>query len=169
MNEQFPLPELSTDKDFAGESFAPIYTTTVTVSGGEAAHGRASGKARSDDGVLDIDLRMPAELGGDGRGTNPEQLLAAGFAACFHGALSVVARQEALDPAAISIETTVAFGRDPEDGGYLLQVDLVVKWPGIDPEIAAPLLEQADALCPYARMASRGTPTTITLDSHGRR
>ncbi|MEU9292011.1 Ohr family peroxiredoxin [Streptomyces sp. NPDC048275] len=165
MTEQIRLPNLSTDKDFDGESFAPIYTTTVTVSGGMASHGRASGKARSSDGALDLDLRMPAELGGDGRGTNPEQLFAAGFAACFHGALSLVARQAALDPAAISVEATVAFGRDPGDGGYLLHVDLVVKWPDVDPEIAAPLLEKADSLCPYARMAWQGTPTTITLAS----
>ena len=159
------LPNLSTKKDFDGDSFAPIYTTTVTVSGGAAAHGRASGRARSDDGVLDLDLRMPAELGGDGEGTNPEQLFAAAFAACFHGALSLVARQAGLVPVPISVEATVAFGRDPEDGGYLLHVDLVVKWPGIDPEIAAPLLEKADSLCPYARMAWQGTPTTVTLAS----
>ena len=165
MNEQIRLPVLSTDKDFDGESFAPIYTTTVTVSGGVASHGRASGRALSDDGLLDLNLRMPAELGGDGQGTNPEQLFAAGFAACFHGALSLVARQAALDPAAISVDATVAFGRDPEDGGYLLCVDLVVKWPGIDSEVASPLLKKADSLCPYARMAWQGTPTTITLAS----
>lgn len=105
---------------------------------------------------------MPAELGGDGQGTDPEQLFAAGFAACFHGALSLVARQAALGPVPISVDATVAFGRDPEDGGYLLHVGLVVKWPGIDPEIAALLLEKADSLCPYARMAWHGTPTTIT-------
>ncbi|MFD8692873.1 Ohr family peroxiredoxin [Streptomyces sp. NPDC059651] len=163
MTEQIQLPNLSTEKDFDGESFSAIYSTAVTVSGGAAAHGRASGRARSADGVLDLDLRMPAELGGDGQGTNPEQLFAAGFAACFHGALSLVARQEELDPAVISVEATVAFGRDPGDGGYLLRVGLEVKWPGVDPEIAAPLLEKADSLCPYARMAWRGTPTTITL------
>ncbi|MFF3517752.1 Ohr family peroxiredoxin [Streptomyces sp. NPDC002573] len=158
-------PDLSTEKDFDGESVTPLYTTTVTVTGGAGAHGRASGRARSDDGVLDLDLRTPAELGGDGRGTNPEQLFAAGFAACFHGALSLVARQAALDPTAISVETTVAFGRDPEDGGYLLHVDLVVRWPNIAREIATPLLTQADSLCPYVKMAWQGTPTTITLAS----
>lgn len=109
MTEQNPLPDLSSEKDFDGEAFAPIYTTTVTVSGGTASHGRASGRARSADGALDLHLRMPAELGGEGHG------------------------------------------------------DLVVKWPGIDPEIAAPLLEKADSLCPYAKMAWQGTPTTITL------
>ncbi|MFF7529415.1 Ohr family peroxiredoxin [Streptomyces bobili] len=165
MTERIQLPTLSTEKDYEGEEFSPIYTTTVTVHGGVASHGRASGRARSSDGALDLDLRMPAELGGDGRGTNPEQLFAAGFAACFHGALSLLARQEGLDPAAISIEATVAFGRDPEDGGYLLHVDLVVRWPGVAPETADDLIEKADALCPYARMAWRGTPTTITLAS----
>ncbi|MFF7160758.1 Ohr family peroxiredoxin [Streptomyces sp. NPDC008086] len=163
MTDEIPLPDLSTDKDFDGESFSPIYSTTVTVSGGKAGHGRASGEARTADGALDLSLRMPVELGGDGQGTNPEQLFATGFAACFHGALSLVARQEELDPADISVETTVAFGRDPADGGYLLRVDLVVTWPGIDPEIADPLLEKAVSLCPYAKMAAQGTPATITL------
>ncbi|MCD7445499.1 Ohr family peroxiredoxin [Streptomyces lincolnensis] len=163
MTDPIQLPTLSTEKDYDGEEFSPIYTTTVTVHGGVASHGRASGRARSSDGSLDLDLRMPAELGGDGRGTNPEQLFAAGFAACFHGALSLLARQEGLDPAAISVEATVAFGRDPEDGGYLLYVDLVARWPGVAPETAGDLIEKADALCPYARMAWRGTPTTITL------
>ncbi|MER7046486.1 Ohr family peroxiredoxin [Streptomyces jumonjinensis] len=165
MTDPIQLPDLSIEKDYDGESFSAIYTTTVTVSGGVAAHGRASGKAHSSDGVLDLDLRMPAELGGDGKGTNPEQLFAAGFAACFHGALSLVARENALAPATISVEATVAFGRDPEDGGYLLRIDLVVKWQGVSPQEATPLLQKADSLCPYARMAWRGTPTTITLAS----
>lgn len=163
MTEQIKPPNLSTDRDFDGASFSAIYTTTVTVSGGVVGHGRASGRARSADGVLDVSLRMPAELGGDGQGTNPEQLFAAGLAACFHGALSLVARRAALDPAAISVEATVSFGRDPGDGGYGLRVGLVVTWPGVAPEVAAPLLEKADSLCPYTRMAAQGTPTPITL------
>ncbi|MEU9336582.1 Ohr family peroxiredoxin [Streptomyces sp. NPDC048290] len=163
MTERFELPTLSTEKDYDGDGFLPLYTTTVTVDGGAVSHGRASGRARSSDGALDLDLRMPAELGGDGRKTNPEQLFAAGFAACFHGALSLLARQEALDPAAIRVMATVAFGRAPEDGGYVLHVDLVVRWPGVAADVATALMERADALCPYARMAWRGTPTTITL------
>ncbi|WP_126641007.1 Ohr family peroxiredoxin [Embleya hyalina] len=161
MTERIPLSGLSTEEDFDAESFSAIYTTTVTVDGGAAAHGRASGRARSADGALDLDLRMPAELGGDGRGTNPEQLFAAGFAASFHGALSLVARQEELDPTVISVAATVALGRDPGDGGYLVRVELEVTWPDVDPEITAPLLEKAESLCPYARMARRGTATTI--------
>ncbi|RPK33092.1 Ohr family peroxiredoxin [Streptomyces sp. ADI93-02] len=163
MSESISLPHLSTDHDFDGPSFAPIYTTTVTVSGGEASHGRASGHARSDDGTLDLNLRTPPELGGDGNGTNPEQLLAAGFAACLHGALSLLARQNGLDPEPIAVEANVAFGRDPADGGYALHLDLIVNWPGVDPELAAPLLEQADSLSPYTRMMGGGAPTTITL------
>ncbi|MCX4572859.1 Ohr family peroxiredoxin [Streptomyces sp. NBC_01571] len=165
MTDGFRLPPPSAAEEFDGESFAPLYTTTVTASGGTARHGRVSGRARSADGVLDLDLRMPAELGGDGRGTNPEQLFAAAFAVCFHGALSLVARHAAIDPAAISVEATVALGRDPGDIGYLLHVDLVVRWPGVDPEAAAPLLAKADSLCPYTKMAWRGTPTSITFSS----
>ncbi|MEU2618426.1 Ohr family peroxiredoxin [Streptomyces sp. NPDC007157] len=165
MTERTRLPNLSTDKDFDGKAFAPIYTASVTVSGGMVSHGRASGRARSGDGVLDLHLRMPEELGGDGQGTNPEQLFAAGMAACFHGALSLVARQAALDPAAISVVATVAFGRDPEDGGYLLHIDLEVRWPDVDVAVAAPLVEKADSLCPYTKMALRGTPTSIRLAS----
>ncbi|MFE5142492.1 Ohr family peroxiredoxin [Streptomyces fagopyri] len=165
MTDGIRLPPPSTGGEFDGESFAPLYTTAVNVVGGTARHGRASGGARSADGVLDLDLRMPAELGGDGRGTNPEQLFAAGFAASFHGALSLVARHSDFDPAAISVEATVALGRDPGDTGYLLRVDLVVRWPGVDPEAAAPLLARADSLCPYAKMTRRGTPTNVTLAS----
>jgi Ohr subfamily peroxiredoxin len=163
VNELARLPDLSIDQDYDGDSFTPIYTTTVTVSGGVSSHGRATGRARSADGGLDLDLRLPGELGGDGQGTNPEQLFAAGFAACYHGALSLVARQAALDPSAISVRTTVAFGRDPDDGGYLLRVNLVVDWPHVDPAVAAPLMDRAGSLCPYVKMAGQGTPTNITL------
>lgn len=149
--------------DPPGAPFSALYSTTVTVDGGEAGHGRASGRARSADGVLDIRLRLPAELGGDGEGTNPEQLFAAGFAACFHAALSLVALRAGVSPAAISVAATIAFGRDPADGGYQLRADLLVTWPGVDEATAAPLLAQADSLCPYARMARQGAPATIRL------
>jgi Ohr subfamily peroxiredoxin len=123
---------LSTDHDYNGAEFRPLYSTRVAVTGGSSSHGRASGHARSSDGTLSLELRMPDELGGDNPGPNPEQLFAAGYAACFHGALSLLARRHLLDPAAISVEATVAFGRDPADGGYQLRADLVVNWPGAD-------------------------------------
>jgi Ohr subfamily peroxiredoxin len=106
---------------------------------------------------------MPAELGGDATGPNPEQLFAAGYAACFHGALSLVARQHLLDPAPITVEAAVAFGRDPGNGGYLLRADLVVSWPGVERATATRLLTKATALCPYSKMTRQGTPARISL------
>jgi Ohr subfamily peroxiredoxin len=154
---------LSTDHDYSGPAFKPIYRTRVAVTGGDSAHGRASGRAGSADGGFRLELRMPEELGGDATGPNPEQLFAAGYAACFHGALSLLARRHLLDPGAITVEATVAFGRDPADGGYQLSADLIVTWPGVEPDRAAPLLAQASALCPYAKMTRQGIPATISL------
>ena len=89
-------PPTSLLDKFHGNEVQALYTGTVVVTGGEAAHGRASGIARSQDGELELHLRLPKELGGDGGGTNPEQLLAAGYAACFHGALSLLAARRGL-------------------------------------------------------------------------
>jgi osmotically inducible protein OsmC len=163
MSDPAIVPRPSTDNKCDGAAFKPLYTAQVTVSGGSSGHGRATGKARSADGVLDLDLRIPEELGGDASGTNPEQLFAAGFAACFHGVLSLVARENLLDPAPIIVEATVAFGRDPADGGYLLQADLVVSWPEVERETATRLLTKAAAICPYSKMTRQGTPATISL------
>ncbi|GAA3223416.1 Ohr family peroxiredoxin [Nonomuraea helvata] len=156
-------PALSTEHDYGGSAFRPLYVTRVAVSGGSSAHGRAPGRARSADGALALELRMPEELGGDNPGPNPEQLFAAGYAACFHGALSLLARRHLLDPSPITVEASVAFGRDPADGGYQLRADLVVRWPGVDRDTATPLLAQATALCPYAKMTRQGIPATINL------
>ncbi|MEV0623878.1 Ohr family peroxiredoxin [Nonomuraea sp. NPDC050404] len=155
-------PILSTNHDYSGTVFKPLYSTRVTLTGGTVSHGRASGLARSADGFL-LELRMPEELGGDNVSPNPEQLFAAGYAACFHGALSLLARRHLLDPEPISVEATVSFGRDPADGGYQLSADLVVSWPGVDRQVAGPLLEQATALCPYAKMTRQGIPASIVL------
>ncbi|GII54458.1 hypothetical protein Pth03_28470 [Planotetraspora thailandica] len=156
-------PILYPDHDDSGAAFKPIYITHVAVSGGSSAHGRAIGRARSADGALNVELRMPKELGGDTLGPNPEQLFAAGYAACFHSVLSRVARQHLLDPEPILVEVTVAFGRGPDDGDYRLRADLVVIWPGVGRESATPLLAQASALCPYAKMTRQGIPATISL------
>ncbi len=76
---------LSTDHDYIGAEFKPLCSTRVAVTGGSSSHGRASGQARSADGTLSLELRMPDELGGDNLGPNPEQLFAAGYAACRPG------------------------------------------------------------------------------------
>ncbi len=162
MHDQASVSAPSTDDDHGGADFNPLYTAQITVDGGGFAHGRATGRAYSPDGAVDLGLRTPGELGGDAVGPNPEQLFATGFAASMHGELSLLARRHLLDPASITVEATVAIGRDPA-GGYLLQADLVVRWQGVARETATSLLVQATELCPYAKMACRGIPTTISL------
>ncbi|GII82174.1 peroxiredoxin [Sphaerisporangium siamense] len=156
-------PASPTEHDHGTATSPSFYVARVAVSGGGSAHGRATGRARSADGVLDLELRVPAELGGDATGPDPEQLFAAAYAACFHGALSLLARRHRLDPGPITVEAAVALGRDPADGGYRLRADLVVTWPGVGHDAAAPLLAQAATLCPYAKMTRHGIPATITL------
>jgi osmotically inducible protein OsmC len=163
MSEPVAPSDLAMENEFDGGEFAPIYTTQVSVCGGAAGHGRASGRVRSSDGQLALDLRIPEELGGEGGGTNPEQLFAAGFAACFHGALSLVARKEKFDVSAISVDATVVFGQDLVDGGYRLEADLVVHWPGADRETVERLIAKAESLCPYSKMTRQGIPAYLYI------
>ena len=109
-------PPISFLDRYHGDVFQPLYTADVTVTGGVARHARASGVARSTDGELDVQLRLPPALGGPGGGTNPEQLFAAGYAACFHGALSLLAAHAGIPIPGASVEVTVDFGRAPMDG-----------------------------------------------------
>lgn len=127
-----------------------LYTAEATATG----QGR-DGRTRSSDGVLDHDLAVPAEMGGPGgAATNPEQLFAAGFAACFRSALQVVARRSRTDLSDSSVTAEVGIGPDG-GGGYGLKVDLEVRLPGVDQEQARQLVEQADQVCPYSN-AVRG-------------
>lgn len=127
-----------------------LYTAEATATG----QGR-DGRTRSSDGVLDHELAVPAEMGGPGgAATNPEQLFAAGYAACFHSALQVVARRSRTELADSSVTAEVGIGPDG-DGGYGLKVDLDVQLPGVDPQQARELVEQADRVCPYSN-AVRG-------------
>jgi lipoyl-dependent peroxiredoxin len=157
-----PPPVSLLDK-FHGPAFEPLYETTVRVSGGEAQHGRASGIVRSDDGALQLALRLPAELGGPGGGTNPEQLFAAGYAACFHGALNLLAARHgiALDGAEVAV--SVAFGRDPVDGLHTLSAEVAIALPGVDRPLAEALVRQTERLCPYAKMARQGIASVVRL------
>ena len=155
-----PLSLLDRDR---GREFQPLYTTSVTVSGGETGHGRASGVVRSDDGNLAVDLRLPAAFGGPGNGTNPEQLFAAGFAACFHGALNLLEKRADVEPTETVVEVEVSFGRDPMDGGYALLVDVRVRMPGVDRDIAEERVRAAERLCPYVKMARQGTVHIVTV------
>jgi len=127
----------------------PIYSTTAIATG----DGR-NGHARTDDGQLDVDVRIPVTMGGPGGATNPEQLFAAGYAACFHSALKVVARGQRLDIAGSEVTVHVSLGTG-DDGGYRLAVGIDLHAPALDKDAARALLEQAHQVCPYSN-ATRG-------------
>ncbi len=120
----------------------------------EATGGR-DGRAISSDGVLDIELTTPKELGGaGGQGTNPEQLFAAGYSACFIGAMKFVAGRDKLPmPADASVEGVVGIGQIPQ--GFGIEVELRVSLPGMNDEQAEQLIERAHQVCPYSN-ATRG-------------
>jgi osmotically inducible protein OsmC len=125
-----------------------LYTAEATATGGRAGH------ARSNDGLLDVDLRVPEAMGGPGGGTNPEQLFAAGYAACFQSALGVVARRQKVDTDRSTVTAEVSIG--PIDGGaFGLAVTLRVAIPDLDADQARELIEAAHQVCPYSN-ATRG-------------
>jgi lipoyl-dependent peroxiredoxin len=137
-----------------------IYTAKAHVTGG-----RADGHGRSDDGALEVDLRIPAEMGGPGGGTNPEELFAVGYAACFEGALGVVARRAKTDPGEVAIDSAVSLSPDGK-GGFAVGVKLDVTLPGIsDPATAADIVRAAHRVCPYSN-ATRGN-IEMTLTANG--
>ena len=128
----------------------------------EATGGR-DGRAISSDGVLDVALTTPKELGGaGGQGTNPEQLFAAGYSACFIGAMKFVAGRDKLAmPADISIEGVVGIGAIPN--GFGIEVELRISLPGMDREQAQTLIERAHLVCPYSNATRGNIDVTLTL------
>ncbi len=158
-------PPLSLLDKYRGRDTRTLYSTTVTVTGGNASHGRASGIARSDDGNLDVHLRLPEALGGPGGGTNPEQLFAAGYAACFHGALSLLAGRDGIPIPGSSVEVKVDFSRDPMDGLFVLAAYTRIRLPGVDRAIAEELVRNTERFCPYTKMARQGITNIVALVS----
>jgi lipoyl-dependent peroxiredoxin len=157
-------PSVSLLDKHHGSDFLPLYTATVRVNGGESRHGRASGVARSDDGALELPLRLPEQMGGPGGGTNPEQLFAAGYAACFHGALSLLAARANVAIPDAEVAASVTFGRDPVDGLFTLTADIRIRLPSIDRAIAEELVRNTERICPYAKMARSGIDCVVLLD-----
>jgi lipoyl-dependent peroxiredoxin len=149
---------------YRGQEFELLYAAAVTVDGGEAAHGRASGIVRSDDKSLDVELRLPAALGGEGGGPNPEQLFAAGYGACFHGALNLLARRHGITLHKSSVQVTVGFGRDPVDGRYGLTAHLVAYLPGLEWALAQRLVRETERLCPYSKMVRQSIEGSVRVD-----
>lgn len=128
----------------------------------EATGGR-DGRAISSDGVLDVALSTPKELGGaGGQGSNPEQLFAAGYAACFIGAMKVVAAKTQVQlPADLSIEGVVGIG--PIPNGFGIEVELRISLPGMDRSSAEQLIERAHGVCPYSNATRGNIDVTLTL------
>jgi len=137
----------------------PLYTAEAHVTGG-----RAEGHGRTSDGMLEVDLRVPAELGGDGGGTNPEELLAVGFAACFESALGAVARRRKLEGGDVEIDSKVTL-YPTEERGFRLGVELDVTLPSIeDDEIAVDLVRAAHQVCPYSNATRNNVDVKLTAN-----
>jgi Ohr subfamily peroxiredoxin len=126
-----------------------LYTTTAHSTG----DGR-NGHVQSDDGFVDMDVRIPTEMGGAGGATNPEELFAAGYAACFHSALKFVAAGEGADATGTEVSATVGIGT-LDGGGFGLEVELDVSVPAVDRATAEQLVARAHEVCPYSN-ATRG-------------
>jgi len=135
-----------------------IYTASATATG----DGR-NGHVRSSDGVLDFDLAVPKEMGGPGGAlTNPEELFAAGYAACFHNALKGVARRQKITLTDTAITVDVGIG--PRDqGGYGLTVAIEAEIPGVDEATARDLIERAHQVCPYSNATRGNVELALTI------
>ena len=134
-----------------------VYQAHATATGGR------DGRAVSSDNVLDVKLATPKEMGGAGGvGTNPEQLFAAGYSACFLGALKFVAgRDKVAIPDTTTVQGTVGFG--PIPNGFGIEVDLVADLPGVDAEVAKDLIAKAHIVCPYSHAMRTSTEVAVTL------
>ncbi len=133
-----------------------VYQAHATATGGR------DGSAKSSDGLLDVKLTVPKEMGGAGGGVNPEQLFAAGYSACFIGAMKFVAGQDKITlPADVSIDATVGIGGIPQ--GFGIEVQLVIKVPGMDRAQAQTLVDKAHQVCPYSNATRGNIEVTLTL------
>jgi len=136
-----------------------LYTAIATADG----NGRA-GRATTNDGKLDVKLAPPKEMGGNGEGTNPEQLFAAGYAACFSSALGLLARQRKLDTSEASVTAEVGIGPNGS-GGFSLEVTLRVELPdSLQGEIGRELVEAAHQVCPYSNATRGNIPVELVVE-----
>ena len=135
-----------------------LYTAVVTSTGRD-------GRAASSDGLLDVHLAFPPALGGDGKGTNPEQLLAAGWASCFTSTLGVVGREAKIATGTISVTVEIGIGKDDTDGGFALTAVLRAKLPEhLQNETGRKLIEQAHAGCPYSKATRGNIPVELVIE-----
>ncbi len=135
------------------------YRTSAT------AHGGRDGESRTDDGALAVKLAVPKEMGGPGGGNNPEQLFAAGYAACFLGAMKFVASQNkdgTQVPNDAAVQTMVGIGPRSE-GGFGLDIELKVTLPGVDHAAAEALVQKAHEVCPYSNATRNNVPVRLSV------
>ncbi|WP_342051540.1 MULTISPECIES: organic hydroperoxide resistance protein [unclassified Cupriavidus] len=133
-----------------------LYTAHASATGGR------DGRAVTSDGQLDVKLAVPKEMGGAGNGLNPEQLFAAGYSACFLGAIRFVAGQQKIAiPADAKIDGSVGIGQIP--AGFGIQAELKISLPGIEREAAQKLVEAAHQVCPYSNATRGNIDVTLTL------
>jgi osmotically inducible protein OsmC len=138
-----------------------LYTAEATVTGG-----RAEGHGRTSDGALDVQLRSPAEMGGEGGGTNPEQLFAIGYAACFESAIGSAGRREHANVGDVSIKSRVSL-LPTGTGGFKLAVVLDVSLPQIeDGELAGRIVAAAHEICPYSNATRGNIDVELTANGH---
>jgi osmotically inducible protein OsmC len=138
---------------------AAVYTALATATG----EGR-NGHTRTSDGTIDLDLKVPTEMGGPGGGANPEQLFAAGYAACFHGALKLVAGQQEVAFTDSAVTAEVGIGPNGS-GGFGLEVTLHVELGGIEQSAAEALVESAHQVCPYSNATRGNIPVTLEVET----
>ncbi|MFG2328438.1 organic hydroperoxide resistance protein [Streptomyces sp. NPDC048604] len=127
-----------------------LYTAVATAENGR------DGRVATDDGTLDVVVNPPKAMGGSGAGTNPEQLFAAGYSACFQGALGVVARNENADVSGSTVTAEVGIGKNDDGFGIIVKISATI--PNVDAETAKSLIEKAHQVCPYSK-ATRGNIT----------
>ena len=131
-----------------------LYTAVATAENGR------DGRVATADGRLDVVVNPPEEMGGSGDGTNPEQLFAAGYSACFQGALGVVARQEKADVSGSTVTAKVGIGRNADGFGLIVEISATI--PNTDPATARALLEKAHQVCPYSKATRGNISVTLT-------
>ncbi len=134
-----------------------IYVATARATG----TGR-EGHVETTDGKMDLDLALPKELGGSGAGTNPEQLVALGYAACFSSALALTARRRQVTITEVEVCCEVSLN-EVDDGDYALAFEIVARLPGVVSADAARLVAETHAVCPYSKAFSRGAPAHARL------
>lgn len=133
-----------------------LYTAVATTNGG----GR-QGHAETSDGKVKLDLSYPKEMGGSGAGTNPEQLVALGYSACFGGALALAGKAHKVDTANALITCKASLARN--DDGFGLSFEIEVELPGVSPDVAQAIVQEAHGICPYSRAFAHGAPSVARV------